>query len=487
MQAVSSRKFIHSLLAMGVAAIAAIACGDGGGGPSNGPTPCGGPCSQGTSCNEASGRCECTAAPADSCAPFGKRCNSQKICVELKPSDPAVEGASCSGAETEIVDGLACADPFGKGDRRWARVCTAGGHCDGLTTACIKDPSAGAELSVCWENPCGDDAVQTGEGGEPVFRNGENWGPCDVNDGDMSSDSSDPSGSCLPGLRNGKTVFLCTTSGTLPEESACKADHAERGDPGSQCQQGQSCFPTFSFRGGCEFTGNRDTCPESQICNVGDCVPGPGTVCYGQCENKKCEDDQECGEGAYCGGGTCRLFGRCMETCNGGIAGGEAGAFASCGDEGSAICSGGLPANALELEHALGYCQAGCDIFEEEPSCPIVDGIQQICVPSATGGAPLAGSCATGRSFPRDEGDACESTDDPCGPGLTCRMIVDDEGHDVYRCLRLCACEGEGGWDQYGRCQTQAPRCDEGQECVMIQHGNPHLGVCLNSSQGEEE
>jgi len=486
MKAMSLQKMIHILL-VSLAAMSFAACSDSGGGPSDTPGPCGdGACSDGTSCNAESGRCECSSSPEDSCAPFGKICNSRKICVEEKPSEPAVEGAKCSQSEVEVIDGLACADPFGRGDRRWARICTSGGHCDGLTTACIADGSTTEERSVCWENRCGDDAVEEGAGGAPIFRNGESWGACDVNAGVMGAPGADPSGTCLPRMRNGKTVFLCSASGTLAEEEACLGDAGLRNERDSQCEQGLNCFPTFTPQSACEYNVS-GICLPSQVCDIGDCVPMPGTTCYGRCENKECEEDQECGEGAFCGDGTCQLLGRCREACNGGTAGADVGAYGSCDQGASSTCSGGLPANALELEHALGYCEEGCDIFGGDGSCPDVNGEAQACIAAPTGVDPLGGSCVKAPPYPLTEGEACTSTDDVCGSGLNCRIIVDDEGHDVYRCLRLCACEGEGGWDAYGRCLTDAPRCDAGQACIMIQIGNPHLGVCLSAGTGDAE
>lgn len=461
-----------AIVAMGIVPL--VGCGGSGGasGP-GGDEACGGQaCGEGTTCNVERGRCECTLVPEDSCAPFEKICNSQKICIPEPPPGPsAQEWMRCTDPNVETEDGFVCVGPDADGFLSWYRRCETSDDCTNPRSVCVEDPT-GSSRKLCWQNLCGDDAVQTDPSGAPIldadgqptFLNGRNWGPCDTETGIMGEPST-AAGSCLPRLENERTTFYCLSSGELQLGAACRGGEAR--SSAAQCARGSYCEPNPSIVTPCRREGIW-LCDVSQVC-----------VNNSTCRPKECAGDTDCDEGSYCADGQCALFGTCADPCNAGNEGAEAGEFAGC-IESTEVCNGGVPGNAAALEHALAYCQAGCDLFDPE-SCP---GERSSCAPAPTPDDPLGGSC---RELPpgalvAEAGQECDNTLIHCEAGTSCRT---SDGK-YFSCLSLCACEGEGGWDASGGCKTTATRCIGDEVCTSIQIGNNHLGVCLRSAETGE-
>jgi len=307
--------------------------GDGGGGAE---LPCGGrACSQGLSCNEELDRCECTSEP-DSCAPFNQVCGPAKTCVIPPPQQqPPVEFGQCMAPNTVSQDQAFICAPLDNGANVWLRLCRTSGQCELSSTVCLPGAVNG-DVGFCWLNFCGDEEDE----------NGEPWGACDTNTGKFTSLES-ATGTCLPQVSQQGTLFLCQAGGPKGIGEPCKVGAPLRDS--SACGQDLGCLSGALPPSSCSGDGD---CDSSQTCQGSSCVP------------KACNSDASCGTGNYCLNQKCEPFGRCVEVCNSGSLGADAGPFAGCTQDHPSqspnpVCTGGVPEGVEELEHFASYCEAG--------------------------------------------------------------------------------------------------------------------------------
>lgn len=459
------RLLLVGLAAAGAVWAASCGSGDGSGGDGAGGEEAqscqGRTCADGTSCNAEKGRCECTSEP-DSCAPFGRICSSTLVCIEKEEDETGTEGGRCESEGAVTPEGLVCTIPPGEETGSWARSCTDSSECPDNRAICRSDLHGGA-LSVCWENTCGPDAVGASEGGDPVFLNGEAWGPCDDVSGTLQP-NAEGRGTCLPELRGTTTRFLCVASGSIERGGSCRPVPSSR-TSATSCEQGLDCVAPSLARTRCY--GHDNLCDSAQFCQ--------GEL-HQFCEQKECLSDGECGEGNYCLNRRCEKLGVCEQVCNGGTKGAME-PFGACDvHEGVPMhCNGGISPSTAGLPEVAGYCRPACDLFDPT-SCGEGDDFR--CMPAPTAEDPLGGTCLpTGGLPPPEPNEPC--TDRTCAPGEVCRTYDIAEDYPFAVCLALCECEGEGGWDDTGGCRTTSSQCDEGTTCTTIYRGNDKLGACL--------
>lgn len=218
----------------------------------------------------------------------------------------------------------------------WRRACETGADCKLPGTFCPVE--FGHFLAYCFANYCGSSDPYA----EDFPQNGETFESCSPS-GRQKNPLTGRTGSCIPFVIEDGFVGTCDIDGT--SKNICRIRGSD--DPANACAPGWFCnesTPLAATAASCSVDAD---CPDAVFaCDEGLCVL------------KACAQDAECGEGGYCTfEGYCGWEGECIEVCNSGTAGANAGPHAGCDEPGWTCERTPSVRTPLDAAHAFGVCE----------------------------------------------------------------------------------------------------------------------------------
>ncbi len=479
----------------GVPATGDGGAGDGGTGDAGCARPCGTECcAVGTSCNQATERCEsCT----PDC-PAGKNCGDDGCggtCGTCTGANQWCDeaGGVCKTCLKELCDGVCCGegtvcDEASKTCKACTPDCTnkdcgdngCGGSCGTCNvmngcvankcTACMPDPppeaSCGQDSAGCTFGLCGSD--QYCSGGRCAYcprplcngvccLEGESCNPntfaCEACVPQCAGRTCGPDGcggSCAPGCNAGEA---CSTAGAC---SACTANCGTRqcGADKDGCTCGQCTGNTTCVDGLCQ------PCPRplcnGVCCEVGSkCDPATNRCqrCLPECSGKVCGDDGCGGQCGSCDPGSSCVNGQCQAGCTPDCAGGK-----NCGDDG---CGGKC---GPDCDNQTNFCIEGkCTACTPEQDAEICARLQAEC------GQPIAlDNCGNLRQPQQPCGPDC-GAGKVCDPATSKCVVPCSPETPEQMCARLeRECGSVSGADNCGTVKfvPDCGTCASGKTCV---------------------
>jgi len=433
------------------------------------------PCTVGDECVDGgckgiSVACECQT--DEECQVLGDNdlCNGTLVCDKSKwpyhcITDPATvvqcppsEGkdAFCYKLACEGEVGICVAFPDHEGF-----ACSDGNACS-LGDTCKQSVCMGPDLANCNDgNPCTQDSCDPAVGcvNTPNSLPCEDGNACttgdvcldgackstdaaDCDDGNLCTDDScDP----LTGCKHAHNALECNdgnlcTTGDQCIAGACAADGILVCDDANPCTD-DSCNPAV----GCVHDANSvacsdgDKCTVGDVCDAGQCKPGPalpcddGNVCTNDscdpltgCKHAanalECDDLDACTTGDHCDGGKC------------------------------------VAASALDCDDANACTTDWCDVKQ---GCKHANNSEECDDSNACTQADVckAGACTGGPAVTCDDGEAC--TTDSCVPESGCQYHPNQEPcDDGNACTSGDICDS-------GSCQAGGPVvCNDGNVCT---------------------
>jgi hypothetical protein len=287
--------------------------------------------------------------------------------------------------------------------------------------------------------------------------------------GNCTSHTDCSSGMCL-GISDSAAIctLSCVESSDCPSDFVCSMGYCMEGGSkvyGDECSYDMECKSgeCFSLGAGlkicsqaCNSSGN---CPANDPCTYGICVPA-GDGPFGT----KCDFHSDCVSG-FCAGMSSKF---CSSFCD------DAG---DCPDK--AACGSGSYCVPQQDPSDLCYDDGDCPGSEicDQPAADQAGSCLPTCNPYADMGCDDWYDCAwhfvdwkdsiiglcQDTNGGGDEGDVCESNDNPCRPNLFCANV----GGTGKRCYRDCDATKNFGCASYEACLSLGINSD------------PHHGVCV--------